>query len=51
MLMSVAWEPPAVRGVTTRTGRSSVAVRQVMSWGQMASLAMVSWEQMQKNTF
>lgn len=51
MLTSVAWGPPAVRGVTTHTGRSSVAVRRVMSWGQMASLAMVSWEQMKTKYF
>lgn len=40
MLMSVAWGPPAVRGVITRTGRSCVDVSKVMSWGQMASPAM-----------
>lgn len=40
MLMSVAWGPPAVRGVITRTGLSCVDASRVMSWGQMALPAM-----------
>jgi len=47
MLMSVAWGLPAVRGVITLMGRSCVDVSRVMSWVQMASPAMVSWEQTQ----
>lgn len=49
MLTSVAWGPPAVRGVITRTGRSCVDVSRVMSWGQMALPATVSRVQTQTN--
>lgn len=41
MWMNARWVPPALRGVTTHTALSFVAVTRAMSWGLMASLVTV----------
>lgn len=41
MWMNVRWVPPALRGVTTRTALSCVAVIRAMNWELMALLVMV----------